>query len=81
MGERPEWFAPKRYGVGAGMPIAWQGWVVTAVFVLIVASAFFLAEGEDRRAIAFLVPALIGYVVIAAWTTKGGWRWRWGDED
>ena len=24
----PEWFAPKRYGYGAGLPIAWQGWAV-----------------------------------------------------
>ena len=20
------WFAPKRFGYGAGLPIAWQGW-------------------------------------------------------
>ena len=22
------WFAPKRYGFGAGLPIAWQGWAL-----------------------------------------------------
>ena len=23
------WFAPKRYGYGAGAPISWQGWALT----------------------------------------------------
>ena len=31
----PEWFAPKRYGFGAGLPIAWQGWAVTIGFIAI----------------------------------------------
>ena len=29
----PEWFAPKRYGYGAGLPISWQGWAVTLGFM------------------------------------------------
>ena len=28
MSEGPEWFAPKRYGYGAGLPITWQGWAI-----------------------------------------------------
>ena len=31
----PEWFAPKRYGFGSGMPISWQGWAVTLGFIAI----------------------------------------------
>jgi hypothetical protein len=23
-----DWFAQKRYGFGAGLPIAWQGWLI-----------------------------------------------------
>ena len=23
-----DWFAPKRFGYGAGLPIAWQGWAL-----------------------------------------------------
>ena len=30
MNDGPDWFAPKRYGYGSGMPIAWQGWVLSA---------------------------------------------------
>jgi hypothetical protein len=24
-----DWFAPKKLGVGAGLPITWQGWALT----------------------------------------------------
>ena len=38
MSEGPEWFAPKRYGYGSGMPISWQGWAVTLGFAAVVAA-------------------------------------------
>jgi len=31
------WFPAKRYGWGWGPPVAWQGWVVLAVFLALVA--------------------------------------------
>jgi hypothetical protein len=31
--------------------------------------------------IASLAPITIAFLVICARTTRGGWRWRWGDED
>ena len=33
MSDGPEWFAPKRFGYGAGLPISWQGWALTAAFM------------------------------------------------
>jgi len=33
MSDGPEWFAPKRFGYGAGLPISWQGWTLTAAFM------------------------------------------------
>lgn len=30
------WFAPKRQGYGAGLPIRWQGWVVLGAYLLVV---------------------------------------------
>jgi len=30
---------------------------------------------------AALAPLLIAFMVICARTTRGGWRWRWGEED
>ena len=35
MSDGPEWFAPKRYGYGAGLPITWQGWALTVVFLAV----------------------------------------------
>ena len=81
MNDRPEWFAPKRYGIGAGLPIAWQGWAVVAAFAVLVALSMLLfGPGDDRR-LAIVLPAVAALVVITAMTTRGGWRWRWGDDD
>jgi hypothetical protein len=75
-----EWFAPKRFGIGAGLPIAWQGWAVIAGYALLVALSAWLFGRHDARALAIVIPATIGLIVLTALTTKGGWRWRWGDD-
>lgn len=77
---RHEWFAAKQYGLGAGLPIAWQGWAATLVYVaVVVSSALLLAERNPWAfgSIAFTATAI--FVLIAARTTRGGWRWRWGE--
>jgi hypothetical protein len=76
-----EWFAPKRYGLGTGRPISWQGWVVLLVFLAIVigATQFFNRNPWAMGSMLFTATAI--FLVIAAKTTRGGWRWRWGDPD
>lgn len=76
-----DWFAPKRYGIGAGLPISWQGWAVLAVFLGLVGVAVWLFGEDDPRGLAIAIPAVIGLLVVTAMTTKGGWRWRWGERD
>ena len=82
MSDGPEWFAPKRYGYGAGLPISWQGWALTLGFV----------ADRDRRwrsgfgdrpiqLIAVLVPLSVVFHGHQRPTTRGGWRWRWGEEE
>ena len=81
MSDGPQWFAPKRYGYGAGLPISWQGWAVTLGFV---AAAILLSVKFAQRPlelVAALAPFLIAFTVICARTTRGGWRWRWGEKD
>ena len=76
-----EWFAPKRYGCGSGLPISRQGWAATLAYVGIVSGAgVALAEQSPWAfgSIAFTATAV--FLVIAAKTTRGGWRWRWGGE-
>lgn len=81
MAEGPEWFAPKRYGYGAGLPISWQGWLVLAVYLGIALAASRLL-GDRALAIAgIMVPATAVLILIAIKTTRGGWRWRWGPRD
>ena len=81
MNEGPEWFAPKRYGWGAGLPISWQGWLLSAVFVGLVFAATLLLPGRPLAFLAIVLPAAALFVIISARTTRGGWRWRWGKED
>ena len=81
MDDRPEWFAPKRYGLGAGLPISWQGWLVLAVYVAIIVAAVILLDDHRLAQASIVVPATALLVIIFAKTTRGGWRWRWGDPD
>ena len=81
MRDGPEWFANKRHGFGSGLPIAWQGWAVLAAFFAIVAGATSYFAERPLVLAAILVPAVIVLMVICSRTTRGGWRWRWGDPD
>jgi hypothetical protein len=76
-----DWFAHRRFGYGAGQPISWQGWAITLAFmVLAIGSAVVFG---NRRLILFaiLVPFTVVFAIIAARTTRGGWRWRWGADE
>jgi hypothetical protein len=81
MGDGPEWFAPKRYGYGIGLPISWQGWALTIAFVAIAVGCARAFKDEPLLIFAVMVPAACVFLVIAARTTRGGWRWRWGEDD
>ena len=81
MNDGPEWFAPKRYGYGSGLPISWQGWAVLLGFIAIVLVLAFTLGRRPIQMIAALIPVFVLFTVICARTTKGGWRWRWGDTD
>ena len=81
MNDRREWFAAKTHGYGAGLPIAWQGWVLLIIYLLIVSiGALFLASRSVLAFLALVLPATFIFVMIAMNTTRGGWRWRWGDD-
>jgi hypothetical protein len=82
MSDGPEWFAPKRYGYGSGLPIAWQGWVTLIGFVIVViAEAYWLKDRPPLAIVAAIIPPTVAFILVCARTTRGGWRWRWGDED
>jgi hypothetical protein len=80
MNDGPEWFAPKRYGYGA-TPITWQGWALTLGFVALSVLSSVIFARRPSQLFAIMVPLVVVFMVICAKTTRGGWRWRWGDRD
>jgi hypothetical protein len=81
MSDGPEWFAPKRYGYGSGMPISWQGWALTLGYVALLLGVALLLRTKPLQLIAVIIPLTTVLMVICARTTRGGWRWRWGERD
>ena len=81
MANGPEWFAPKRYGYGAGLPITWQGWAVMIGFVVLVIGIGLLFKDRPAALIAAIIPPTVALIIISSRTTRGGWRWRWGSDD
>ena len=81
MSDGPDWFAPKRYGYGAGLPISGQGWAVTLAFVLATALLAVALGRRPMQLMAAIIPISAAFIVICARTTRGGWRWRWGEDE
>ncbi len=79
--ELKPWWAAKRYGYGANLPIAWQGWVVMlAYFALLAGAGFIFLPGQVVAFLAVTVVATAVFIAIVARRTRGGWRWRWGEK-
>lgn len=79
------WFAPKRFGYGAGLPIAWQGWALLLSYTAVMFGLTWLA---DAAALGTKVVAIMGlmfstmlFVEVARRHTAGGWKWHWGSRD
>lgn len=78
--EAGDWFAPRRFGYGAGRPVAWQGWVLLLAYATLMLGVGCLlpAAGFTGKAIGIAVMTLatIAFILIARRRTKGGWKWR-----
>jgi len=81
-GNDEHWWAPKRYGIGTGWPIAWQAWAITLAYALAVIGAAYLVLPLSAPAfVTIIVSATAAFVIVCARKTRGGWRWRWGEMD
>lgn len=69
-----KWFAVRRFGYGAGLPIRWQGWVVLAVL-----AAGLILAGRLDGAIRWVTIGLVlaATLPVMKARTVGGWRWHW----
>jgi hypothetical protein len=76
------WFPAKRYGWGWGLPTAWQGWLVLAVFAgLIAAGAFLIPPAREAAGYVAYVVLLSAILTGVCWLTGERPRWRWGEDD
>ena len=79
------WFAQKTHGYGAGLPIAWQGWVLLAGYIGIMLLAGLLIEWDREVGlpvgIGLMLVSTVVLTLLASAKTRGGWRWRWGEDD
>ena len=72
----PDWFRPKRYGYGAGLPLKWQGWALLASHVaLLVGIGAMLRDHPVALVSVVFTVALVPMPLYAA-HTEGGWRWK-----
>ena len=81
MSDGPEWFQPKRYGYGSGLPVAWQGWALLIGFLVLIVAASVLIPYTLLGYFSVVTILTVAFVIVVARTTRGGWRWRWGEED
>lgn len=70
------WFHPRRNGYGGGLPARWQGWALTAAYVAVILATPWIARQTPEGGMAIALAATISFLLIAARTTRGGWRWR-----
>ncbi|GBQ83187.1 hypothetical protein AA13595_1118 [Gluconacetobacter johannae DSM 13595] len=67
------WFKPKTFGYGAS-PASWQGWLATAIFVVVFLAATLSLRGVGRWIADGVL--LAGFVALVYAKTDGEWRWR-----
>jgi hypothetical protein len=75
------WFPAKRYGWGWGFPATWQGWLVFAVFLLLVMAGFVLFRvfpGHGALTAYLIYVVMLTVLLVGICWLKGeppGWRW------
>ncbi len=71
------WFAAKKYGWGWGLPMRWQGWVVSVFFTAAILAGMPLAKKSPGIYIVYCLA--LGGVLIGICYWKGEKpEWRWG---
>jgi len=81
--QKQVWFRAKKYGWGWGLPCAWQGWIVLAVWLaLLCVGAAFLEFLEPKHIGIFVLYAVVlGIGLFIICLVKGEKpRWRWGKD-
>jgi hypothetical protein len=79
MSKQPYWFPAKSYGWGWGLPVTWQGWVVTVAYFALLLGGIPLIEPARNAAIyAAYAVALSAVMIGICWLKGEPPSWRWG---
>jgi drug/metabolite transporter (DMT)-like permease len=79
--QQKHWFPAKRHGWGWGLPIAWQGWGVLAVFFCLLLGGAVVLLPHRSTASFVVYSALLCVLLVAVFWLKGERpRWRWGGQ-
>jgi len=82
--DKEPWFPVKRFGYGAGLPIARPGWFALLAYVAAMVGLGFVSTRVSGLALAGIVVIMIAvtavFVLIVKARTNGAWRWRWGED-
>mgnify|MGYP001573239736 CR=1 FL=1 len=73
------WFKNKRYGWGWS-PASWEGWLVTAIFILLAVGVGLIYSPESGFFFVALT-VLVGALIFICYATGETPEWRWGDKD
>ena len=79
--ERKFWFPRKAYGWGWGLPCAWQGWLVWAVWLGAVIALHVVFPPRTHPGI-FMTGFLVSVALLVAinwWKGESPGGWHWGD--
>ena len=74
--QKGPWFRAKRHGYGTGLPIVWQGWLVLALHIAMIAGLTVLLQDRPIAMTIAVVLAALAPMPLYRARTEGGWRWR-----
>ena len=83
--DKKPWFTVKRVGYGAGLPIAWRGWVLLTLYLAAILGLAVLAERTRGMALVGVIAVILlltaAFLGIARARSDREWRWRSGEDD
>ncbi|HFD32929.1 MAG TPA: hypothetical protein ENJ28_09530 [Gammaproteobacteria bacterium] len=75
------WFPAKKYGIGWGLPITWQGWLVLLMYVaLSILGTVYLGNNGYSIFIPFYIILLTSLLILVCWKKGEKLSWRWGKQ-
>lgn len=76
------WFPAKKYGIGWGLPVVWQGWVVLFIYTLLVTTGTLILARSPQNSL-WLLPFILILTVIfilIVWRKGEKIQFRWGNK-